>query len=124
MSDNDNLTYGVVETMGDDVFIIFCRSPLNKSKQNDIANLRFFFKQFQTVASILLVYQVYNHFNHNILFFGAALGYHKRKGGKCVVGNALAAICGVEDAVAVHEPNEKRSGNTFVAVGERVVFHH
>ena len=48
MSDNDNLTYGVVETMGDDVFIIFFQSTLNKRKQNDIANLRFF---LQTVPN-------------------------------------------------------------------------
>lgn len=48
MSNNDNLTYGVVETMGDDVFIIFFQSTLNKSKQNDIANLRFFLQTAKT----------------------------------------------------------------------------
>ena len=42
MSDNDNLTYGVVETMGDDVFIIFCRSPLSKIQTKRHCKVTFF----------------------------------------------------------------------------------
>ena len=73
-------------------------------------------------ASVLLVDEVDDDFNHCVLFLSAAFCYHKGKGDEGVVGNALCAVFVVENAIAVEEPQEQCGGNAFVAVTERVVF--
>ena len=70
---------------------------------------------------VVLVYQVYNDLHHHVLLLRAAFGYHEREGDQSVVGYALRAVRVVEDTVTSHEPQEKSSGNAFVAVSERMV---
>lgn len=53
---------------------------------------------------ILSVNQIYNDLHHHILLLGSTLGYHQRERHKCVVGNALVSVLGVEHAVVVEEP--------------------
>ena len=72
-------------------------------------------------ASVILVDEVDDDFNHCVLFLSAAFCYHKGKGDEGVVGYALCAVFGVENAIAVEEPQEQCGCDAFVAVTERVV---
>ena len=73
---------------------------------------------------IVLVYQIHNHLHHHILLLGTALGNHQGECHERVVDYTLAAVCGIENVVLLHEPQEEHGGNTFVTVAERVVFHY
>ena len=41
---------------------------------------------------ILLINQIYNHFHHDILFLGAALGNHQGEGNEGVVGTRIKSL--------------------------------
>ena len=44
------------------------------------------------LSLIPLIYQIHHHLYHHILFLGAALGNHQRKGNEGVIGQTLSAI--------------------------------
>ena len=44
------------------------------------------------LSLIPLIYQIHHHFYHHILFLGAALGNHQRKGNEGVIGQTLGAV--------------------------------
>ena len=58
----------------------------------------------------------------DFLVGGSAFGDHQGHGDEGIVGDALAAIVAVEDVVLFEEPQEKRGGDTLVAIDERMVF--
>ena len=62
---------------------------------------------------IVLVYQIHNHLHHHILLLGTARGNHQGECHERVVGYTLASVCGIENAVLLHEPQEKHCGNTL-----------
>lgn len=62
---------------------------------------------------IILVYQIHNHFHHHILLLGTAFGNHQGECHERVVGYTLASVCGIENAVLLHEPQEEHGGNTL-----------
>ena len=66
--------------------------------------------------SILLINQVHHHLHHYILLLGLALGDHQGQCDQGVIGNTLAAVLAVEDAVVVEEPKEQGGRNAFVAL--------
>ena len=72
------------------------------------------------IAHASMALRSLNHnLDHNIFFFGLALGNHKSERHESVIGKAFGAIGSVEDAVAIEEPEEEGSCNTFgdVATG-------
>ena len=73
---------------------------------------------------IILINQVNHNFLHNILFFRTAFGYHQCQGNEGIVCYTLSAICGIQDAVLLHEPEKKHGCDTFVAIAEGVIFHY
>ena len=44
------------------------------------------------LSLIPLIYQIHHHLYHHILFLGAALGNHQRKGNEGVIGQTLGAV--------------------------------
>ena len=71
---------------------------------------------------IALVDQVHHHFHHHIFFLRLALRNHQREGNEGIVGNALAPVFTVKNAVVVHKPQKQRGGNTLVTIAEAMVF--
>ncbi len=55
-------------------------------------------------VSVILVNEVHNHLHHDVLFLSAALGNHEREGNKGVIGNTLAAIQSIQNAILLHKP--------------------
>ena len=47
---------------------------------------------------ILLINQIYNHFHHDILFLGAALGNHQGEGNEGVVGTRIKSFFSKKNA--------------------------
>ena len=62
-----------------------------------------------------MVNQIHHNFHHYVLLLCPALSNHQGQGNEGVVGQTLAAVGAVEDAVVVEEPQEERGGNTLVA---------
>ncbi len=69
-----------------------------------------------------LVDKVHHYLYHDIFLLRPALGNHERERNERIVGNALGTVFMIEDAIIVHKPEEKRSGNALVTVRERMVF--
>ena len=44
------------------------------------------------LSLIPLIYKIHHHLYHHILFLGAALGNHQRKGNEGVIGQTLSAV--------------------------------
>ena len=63
-----------------------------------------FFRNYINHSLIPLVNQIHHHLHHYILFLGAALGNHQRKGHEGIVGNSFRPIGTIKNAVVVQEP--------------------
>ena len=62
-----------------------------------------------------MVNQIHHNFHHYVLLLCPALSNHQGQGNEGVVGQTLAAVRAVEDAIVVEKPQEERGGNTLVA---------
>ena len=66
-----------------------------------------------------MVNQVHHHLYHHIFLLGLALCNHESEHHEGIICKALGAVRAIEDAVAIEEPKEEGSCNTFgdVATG-------
>ena len=74
------------------------------------------------ISFVVSINQIYNHLGHHVHFLRLAFSNHQGQCDQCVVRYALVSVCGVQDAVVLHEPKEERRGDTLVAVGNEWFF--
>ena len=61
---------------------------------------------------IFLVDGINHNFHHDIFLFRSAFGYHQCQSNEGIVCYTLSSVCGIQDAVLLHEPQEEHGGNT------------
>jgi hypothetical protein len=72
---------------------------------------------------VIPVDEVDDHLDDSLFFLGPALGNEERQGHQGIVGQSLAAVSPVEDAVSTEEVDEQSCRDPFVAVAEGVVLY-
>ena len=75
----------------------------------------------QLAGLILPVNQAADALDHRVHLVGVALGNHQGQCDKGCIGDALRSVRPVKDSIVLHEPEEERGCDSFVAVNEGVV---
>lgn len=100
---------------------------LNRTELQPFSERGSFSKSFrnpfrgQLAGLILPVDQADDDLDHRVHLVGVALGNHQGQCDKGGIGDALRSVRPVKDSIVLHEPEEERGCDSFVAVNEGVV---